>query len=817
MPERHATAPHTLYLIHHSHTDIGYTEFQPRIERWHVDFIRQALRILADSRARRNPHFDGFKWTCETFWPVEKFLQQAGHEEIQAFEQALQAGEIGLSASYLNLTELPDFDLLRRMIARATTYGRKIGVPVDAAMTADINGYSWGFAQALVDNGVENLFSCVHTHHGMFPVGRKQFPFWWETPHGQRVLVWNGEHYHFGNDLGVMPGAAATYLIKDEFPLSAMYGEVWPIATTRIPRYLARLRQEGYPFDFVPVMVSGLRNDNAPPSGHIITMIQRWNETHGRHIRLQMVTLGEFFQIVRRTGITLPVYRGDWPDWWSDGPASCPQYTKIFRQAQRDLRHYRQLCRRYPQVTPADCSAVEYDLTMFAEHTFQGSESVSHPWNWVPLIISARKKAFAIAAYEGIQVHLEEARRQLGAAGMRPDMPLRYRVVNPGDHAVHDIAKMLVHHFEFFERQLDQGVAVWEGSAAAPVAHQMEEVPRGVLIGVACTLAAGEEKTFEVRPVKTPAENTTSSFQLRGVEGVLDVAQTETGMQHGSHFVETPWVRISWQENSGITSWFDKQQRVELLDPRREHGAFTPVYEITPVPERSQMTNVRKLMGRNRKGVNVVRTAGRLMAVEAVSSGSVWSTAELRYALPGTSLFLVELRPHGHAPRVDVTVRINKDHLWEPENLYLALPFAPGDRPFQLWLDKAGAAVRPRLDQLPGTLTDFYSIQEGLAWVAEDYGIALATPDCNLMQLGDLRVKPRLLQGMPGLENEPMQLYAWLMTNYWETNFEAGLGGFHEFRFMVQWGPGLNHEHRALQCCRALSAGIDCFRLEAEG
>mgnify|MGYP000016461092 CR=1 FL=1 len=38
----------TLLLIHHSHTDLGYTELQGRITRWHVDFIRQALDGMPD-------------------------------------------------------------------------------------------------------------------------------------------------------------------------------------------------------------------------------------------------------------------------------------------------------------------------------------------------------------------------------------------------------------------------------------------------------------------------------------------------------------------------------------------------------------------------------------------------------------------------------------------------------------------------------------------------------------------------------------------------------------------------------------------------
>lgn len=34
-----------VYLIHHSHTDIGYTERQEKIMRYHYDFIRQRLRF----------------------------------------------------------------------------------------------------------------------------------------------------------------------------------------------------------------------------------------------------------------------------------------------------------------------------------------------------------------------------------------------------------------------------------------------------------------------------------------------------------------------------------------------------------------------------------------------------------------------------------------------------------------------------------------------------------------------------------------------------------------------------------------------------
>jgi len=36
----------TAYVVHHSHTDIGYTDLQERVVQGQVNYIRSALRIL---------------------------------------------------------------------------------------------------------------------------------------------------------------------------------------------------------------------------------------------------------------------------------------------------------------------------------------------------------------------------------------------------------------------------------------------------------------------------------------------------------------------------------------------------------------------------------------------------------------------------------------------------------------------------------------------------------------------------------------------------------------------------------------------------
>jgi hypothetical protein len=164
-------------------------------------------------------------------------------------------------------------------------------------------------------------------------------------------------------------------------------------------------------------------------------------------------------------------------------------------------------------------------------------------------------------------------------------------------------------------------------------------------------------------------------------------------------------------------------------------------------------------------------------------------------------------------PRVDASVRFHKESHLDPENVYLALPFVAGERS-RIWLDKCGAAVRPGRDQIPGTCMDYFSIQEGVAVVAPDFGIAIASPDGHLMQLGPLDPGPRRVAGdaAPG---GPERLYAWLMTNVWETNFTPDLGGFYEFRYAIAWGPDLADPAVALERCRDMNQAIRCLRLGA--
>ena len=282
------STPFTYYLIHNSHTDVGYTDYQEKIEAYHVAYIKEAIDILRAAE-KGKAEWCGFKWNCESYWCVEQFLKTADRSYRDDFIKFVKHGDIGLSGSYLNLTDLIDRDTLREVMARDRAEMESYGVKMRSAMTCDINGYPWGFADALYENGITRILSAIHADHGWHPLDKRQTAFWWRSPKGNKVLAWIGEHYHLGNELGVARQQSFEYNIRDG--LDRAEPDPFKRAEKRIENYRNKLKNEGYAFDFVPVNVSGMMTDNGSPNASIAEFCQSYNAKHGDEIFLKMATL----------------------------------------------------------------------------------------------------------------------------------------------------------------------------------------------------------------------------------------------------------------------------------------------------------------------------------------------------------------------------------------------------------------------------------------------------------------------------------------------------------------------------------------------
>ena len=147
-----------VYIVHHSHTDVGYTDLQEQVIYNQANNIRRAVELIEEGLEKGTNQKD-LKWNCETWYCVEQFLKAATKEEKKTFFDLVKKNSIGLSANYLNFNDLADCEYLTEKIHDMQEVCAKEGITVKTAMFADINGISMGQRDAMLANGVEFLYT----------------------------------------------------------------------------------------------------------------------------------------------------------------------------------------------------------------------------------------------------------------------------------------------------------------------------------------------------------------------------------------------------------------------------------------------------------------------------------------------------------------------------------------------------------------------------------------------------------------------------------------------------------------------------------
>jgi len=793
----------TLFIINHSHTDVGYTERQEKIERYHFDFIKQVLAIADPD----------YKWNIETFWAIDTFNKTATDEEKTQLGRAIREGKIGLSANYLNLSDLSDYDLYKSYVDKAVEYGRKSGIELKSAMMADVNGFSSDYGQALTAGGIENFLSCLHPHHGMYPAYKKPLPVWWELPDESRLLTWHGEHYQIGNDLGFSPDAQMSYSIKDEWQNGdgTLNSDELNIAFNRITAYLENLEKDNFPVSVLPVPVSGLITDNSCPSEAIASRIRELQPLLGENVEIKMSTLDEFFEALREENLDeIITLKGEWPDWWTDGAGSTPGETQLFRNTMRKLEIIRELDRDGEYTDRDILDSAKYNQMLYTEHTWGLSESIRQPGLFECSELLMRKRAYAANGARDAGIILDNIlQKKYGDTMLKPGRKLKYKIINPNPFPVLEIAHLTIKYWEMVP--LKNGFSLVDGDGKTYKASEVNG-PLHFCDGITALI---DMEPYEVKEIRIiPEDHQMESAQIMtrsGIDLVEDLA-SHPDYHDNCFYLEndsltTDSLKIQWTVDGGIHSMVDLSSGKELVDQSSEYGAFQLIYDTTPMPSLKDNEIVRRSMGRNRRGADFQRSPAKIRSVTLTRDNDLFESYAFHVEIEGCSNSVVNLIFYKNTRRIEVLLDFTKHTTLDPENLYLALPFKAADTG-ELWLQKDKSSFRPWKDQIDGSLTDFYSIKEGFSHNSENFGIAVATPDTHLLQIGSIDCEQRLLQGNPQLENKSQNSLSWIMNNYWETNFNGNLGGFYNFRYSVSWGEELAEVNECRNYCGAANRGL---------
>ena len=247
----------TVYVLPHSHTDIGYTAIQTDIEEKQINNLLQGL-----AHARRTADYPAgarFMWNVEVLWAADLFQRRLHRTIAPSSWTSVKRGEVALEGMYLNeLTGLCRPEELVRLFRYATQLSQQTGVPIESAMISDVPGYTWGTVTAMNQAGVK-YFSIAPNYFdriGDILVQWENKPFWWVGPDGtSRVLVW-------------IPFRG--------YATSHIYGQMSP---QFVAEFCEGLQKRDYPYDIAYMRWAG-HGDNAVPDPSICEFVKEWNATH---------------------------------------------------------------------------------------------------------------------------------------------------------------------------------------------------------------------------------------------------------------------------------------------------------------------------------------------------------------------------------------------------------------------------------------------------------------------------------------------------------------------------------------------------------
>jgi Glycosyl hydrolases family 38 N-terminal domain/Glycosyl hydrolases family 38 C-terminal domain len=771
-----------IYLVHHSHLDIGYTDRQGTVLRGHSEYLDSALELAEATEAW--PDDSRFRWTVESALPLRRWLAGRPDGAREHFTRLAREGRIEVTAMPFQLhTEACSTEELHRLLRFTDDLRERYGIPVRSAMHTDVPGAVAGFVDALAASGVRYL-SAAHNWAGRsvpWLVGGQELerPFWWRAPSSNRVLVWftdtpHGMAYMEGNVLGVAEDYAATLDLLPNY-LDGLAHRPFPYGGEAFgwsgldP---SQISKSPYRHDVLHLRVQGGPADNAGPSLVPASVARRWNRTWAWP-RLRSAVNTDFFTAVERDlGETLAEHTGDWTDWWADGLGSGARPLGYVRRAQNAVRQAESLHALAGDGDVSGKADAVYDrLGLFNEHTW----GAANPWldsedgfdsggmQW------ARKCELAYQAADDALDLLADGARRLGAT-FAPDAAAEtsFLVVNTGPGSRSDVAEFFVSAstiplgvpFEVFDARTDRRLPHHD-EVFEPLDEPTRLSGRRVQVRVDDVAALGWVRLDLRRGGTHP-----SSERLTGACSI-----------------ENGFYRVEYDlPDAVISSVFDKDAGCELVNTRSCAGFGQYVYDrYSTVPHVNHLSGhieakpgdlsllASRTLGRRASVIRAERTAvGESLTVEMNGDGADWIR---------TTVKLYE-----GVRRVDIVNTLMKRGASAKESVFFAFPFAVPE-PSAVW-ELTGGTGGTTAPVVPGAAAHLLPIRHWVGFGDDDFALAWATLEAPLVMLGDLYLPYAPFPAtVTPTTAEPATVYSWALNNIWDTNFPAQQQGETTFRY----------------------------------
>jgi alpha-mannosidase len=717
----------TIYVLPHSHTDIGYTDIQTAIEDQHVLNLKDGIeyaRATADY-----PQGARFIWNVEVLWAADLYLQRMSELERREFYEAVNKGWVVLNGAYLNLlTGLARPEELLRLFKLSTQIVQQSNRTIDAVMISDIPGHTWGMVTAMAQAGIRyfstgpNFFDRVGDIH----IQWENRPFYWISPSSKEsLLVWIPSK---GYQLSHVTGKMTQNFVAD---------------------YLHQLESIDYPYDVTYIRWSG-RHDNDGPDREISDFIKKWNE---RYVWPKFVisSVSEAFRTLEvKYGDQLPRIRGDWTPYWEDGAGSSAFETSMNRASSDRLTQAQVLWSMIdPEGFPVDDFEEAWKkVLLYSEHTWGAWCSVSDPESKMSEEQWSIKQSYAIQASE---LSTELFERVLKKKAIRI-IPSVVDVYNTSSWERTDLVVVSRELSFTGDRVLD---------------NKGKEIPSQ-------RLATGE-LAFVVKNIPPLSSR---RFMITEGEAFVDEVVIVTGTT-----LDNGLIRLHIDETSGgIDELIVHIEDVNLVSD-------TTVFKLNDYLF-LEGDNLEDLQSVNNVKV-LVKENGPLVGTLLVESNAPGCNVLHREVSLVAGFDHIRLKNIVDKKRAAISLKPGDWEFAQKqgkESVNFVFPFAVQNGLMRL--DIPFGVIQPEKDQMPGACKNWLTVGNWADISNDTYGVTWVTLNAPLIQLGELSARLLGSQSNPDVWRkriEPTQtIYSWVMNNHWGTNYRAYQDGVTVFRYALQ-------------------------------
>jgi alpha-mannosidase len=730
----------SVYVLPHSHVDIGYTNTQASILKLHEANIDASIDLA--KKTADYPKEARFKWTTEAIWVVENYLKQADQQKKDRFWDAVKKGWISLDGAYGNInTSMTDSRQLMQMFAKSQELAREHGIEIHTMFQGDVPGASWGLSAQTEQTGIKYFLSGPNASDRIGNLAKWQDkPFYWVSPSGkEKLLFWQCQPYSIGYAL---KGTRIPNFFTVEDPKPFYTGHPSEnFLNPYIFQYLGDLEQKGFPYDMT--ILTWAMSDNAPIDPELPDAVKLWNERYASP-KLIITSTKQFFNdLESKYKNELPSFSGDYTEYWTDGVSSAAKETAVSREVSDQLKQTDAIwaIRNKAAYPAAEIKDTWKNLLLFNEHTWGAYNSVDEP--------NDAKVKSEWAVKQGYTIKAERKADSLRKLVLKAGKSNIIDVYNTTSFTRTDVV--------YVPAALSKAGDLVKDAAGKQIPSQ--RLSTGELAFVADGIAQFNKKTYTI--------NAGKAFE----QGVATV--TTSGLSNGIYKVELN------SKTGNIATLLKAGSGRNYVSS--DSVSFNQYLYMPGDTLKNLETSGKPIISIKEKGPLVVSLV-------------IKSTA------PGANGLTREIRLVNGLDKVELINTIDKKAIRRKESVHFAFPFnVPGA---QVRYSIPWGSITAEADQLPYSNRNWYTMQRWVDVSNADYGVIWSSPDAPLFEIGDITTA-NLLGGLHhspqwlSFTPQSPRIYSWVMNNLWHTNFRADQEGVVSFHYFIEAHEGAYDSYKA--------------------